>query len=745
MRTTVFLLLLAAMPVSGAIRPDRPLAPAVIGAAATDQEFARVATDGTNFFVVWRKLTASNTIIIGGGRLSPSGELLDHPSILLASGPYLTLGLPDVVFVGGIFLVAYPSGTSVVTRRFYRNGEPVDPQPVVISNCAMPVGLATNGRTVLLTTARNRFRLLASDGTPIGAEREIPKAGTGKWSVTSNGDQYLIAYPREGISSDSGVFVLLSRDGDFLIAKTMVGGYEVSVTAASNGSSFLIVLAYRRILCMSVDSNGNAGLLHEIGGLYYRTDIVATSRGNDYELFWTDRASPTGVTASFGERIDADGLPIDDQAVVVAPITRTLNGLRNLEVFASASNGRDTLVITANSGYYDRDDWRTEAAIFSSLPQIDAEPANRRHVAIASSAAEQANASIASNGTVSLVAWRERSGFDQAIVRAAFISVDGELGPPMEIGKASAQSPTAIASNGRDFLISYIDSDYMLAARRVTLEGIADTKPFRLMYLKAYPQVSRYQIAAGWSGAFYFVVTAAYEFTAVAAVPPDADYGIIKPSCDSLRPLSFAEAPAIHCYARECAITWRATAFPSEGESSDVLTNTLCFADKFGNPLSTVDFAEGTTPGISMPPSEGKALFVYSSGKSMFAGRITSHGVVLDPPAFDGGVRVMTSETAFPLQPVAAVYDGLYFVEPDSATTGRLFWTRIAPEPKPRVEALINLHETVTLPVTLTASARNTYLVYSNDDDKLVAPRLFLRTLTSPDPLPAQVRKHAIH
>ena len=130
----------------------------------------------------------------------------------------------------------------------------------------------------------------------------------------------------------------------------------------------------------------------------------------------------------------------------------------------------------------------------------------------------------------------------------------------------------------------------------------------------------------------------------------------------------------------------------------------------------------------------------------MYAGRINSDGVVLDTPAFNGGVPVVTSNTAFPLQPAAVVYNGLYFVEPDTATTGRLFWARIASEPKPRVEALVNLNETVTLPLTLTASARNTYLVYSagDDDPNVMVPRLFLRTLASPDPQPLPIRRRAV-
>jgi hypothetical protein len=727
------LLLLAASPALCEIRPDQALAPPIIGAAASNQEYARVASDGTNFFVVWRTRTASNTIIIGGGRLSPSGELLDSPSILMASGPAATLGLPDVVFVGGIFLVAYPSGASVVTRRFFRDGQPVDPQPVVIANCAMPVGLATNGRTVFLATAPNRFRLLATDGSPIGEEGVIPNAGTGPYSVASNGDRYLIAY--------ASVFVLLGPTGDFVTVKPIPGG-NAKVIATSNGSSFLIVWPAFGISCMSVDAVGNAGLRHDIAGVS-ATTVVAASRGNEYALFWEDVS--VNYKGILGERVDAAGLPIDNAAVIVAPWVRlSSGGFRPPTVFASASNGRDSIVITGNTGYYNGNDWRTEAAIFSSLPQIDAEPANRRHAAIAGAAAEQASASIASNATTSLVAWRERSG-NQTVIRAAFIDFNGKVGPSIKIGEASSQTPTATASNGRDFLISYIDPNFELVARRVPLEGVVDPKPIPLLPLRLEEDpFFPYQIAIGCNGPVYVVMMAGYEAIQFASVSSDTGLRSFL-SAVLLGPLHLAESPAIQCGASGCTMTWRATFFPPIGETSNELTNALCFIDVYGRLLSKVDIAEGTTPALSMPPSEGKALFVYSSGKSMYAGRIASDGVVLDRPAFNGGVPLVTSATAFPLQPAAVVYNGLYFVEPDTATTGRLFWARIASEPKPRMDVLVDLHETVTLPVTLTASARNTYLVYSRGeaDEKLVAPRLFLRTLASPDPQPWPVRKRA--
>jgi hypothetical protein len=118
---------------------------------------------------------------------------------------------------------------------------------------------------------------------------------------------------------------------------------------------------------------------------------------------------------------------------------------------------------------------------------------------------------------------------------------------------------------------------------------------------------------------------------------------------------------------------------------------------------------------------------------------------VLDAPAVNGGRSVMTSETSFALRPVAVVNSGLYFVEPDTATAGRLYWTHIEPQASPHVTSLINLHQSVSLPLTMTASSRNTYLLYSSGevDPQFMAPRLFLRTIDSPDPQPGTPRRRS--
>jgi hypothetical protein len=729
MRKTALLLSLVTASLFGAeVRVDQPVAPVQFGAAPSRMDSARVASDGTNFFAVWRRYTGkSDAVVIGGGRLSPSGQLLDQPSILLASGVATKVGFPDVVFVGGNFLVVYQSGTSVFTRRFSRDGRPVDTQPVTISNSRMVSWLATNGKTVLLPTAWNRIRMLAADGTPFGPELAVPNADSGSLSVASNGDRYLIASPSIVDSFPHGAIVLLSGTGQLLVTKPIPLAdtrFLYNVTTASDGSSFLLHMVTGELVgCMRVDANGNTGPLQTLDNQSARS-ITATWSGGAYTLAWSRKSTHEIV----GARVDAGGALIDSTPVTIAPARRNFGA-----AFASAWNGRDTIIVTSEDT---STGGRMTAAIFTSLPQIDAEPAARRRAAIASSAAEQTNGSIASNGTLSLVAWREMSGLDQMIVRAAFIAADGQLGAPFDLGEADPASATASASDGRDFLVTYIDSRDRLVGRRVTIEGVLDSTPLIIT-----PNVDATdQIAIGWSGHVYVVMTAGA--VTISAVTAEGNVTLSSQRVPTWDP---ADSPAVQCTATGCIATWHTlTPFYGFGEVPVDEYTFLAFTDLMGTVLSSVvtTTRSGVTPGRTIPFADGRSLFVYSDGKVMFAKRVTADGVVIDSPDLNPGISIMTSNTSFPLQPVAVVRGGLYLVEPDNDTAGRLYWSRIETDPSPRVTSLINLHQTIEFPLALTASSRNTYFLISGgaDDPQLMASRLFVRTIPSPDPLPARKR-----
>jgi hypothetical protein len=737
MLIAAFIVLLAASPaLGGQVRPDQPVAPVQFGAAPASQTFVRTASDGTNFFAVWRTSTKSGALIVGS-RISPRGETLDRPSVVVASGDS-TLGYPDVVFAGDHFLVAYPAGGSVLVRRVSRDGG-VASEPVVAGSGSLAL-LATNGKTVLLATSSNRMRMLAADGIPLGVEREIPNGGGGSFQAGSNGDRYLIAYTNGATGSRIGSLVLLGPNGDFLAGRPipLAGAlFPRTISVASNGSSFLVSMATNGpVACMVVDADGNAGVPRTLdsqsGG-----SIASTWSGVEYTLVWSRTLStPTQVTGHdiVGVRVDSAGVSRDATPI---PVDRSV---RYGWAFASSWNGQDTIVIVSDdNGNYE--DWHTTAAIFSSLAQIDGEPPSRRHVAIGSSAPEQAGGSIASNGTLSLVAWRESSGLDRAVARAAFIAAGGQLGAPIEIGDADPQSTTATASNGRDFLVAYFDAQYRLVARRVARDGILDSTP---IVIDDYGTPTD-ALAVGWSGRAYVVMTAGYSSITISGVNTA---GIVTVPRHGLATKDPANAPALRCGPSGCSATWHTlTPFPGYGEFLFEEKNSMALTDSTGA-IQTSVLLTGrleATSALAFPALDGY-LFVYSYGKTMFAGRITSGGVVLDPPAIDGGVSIMTSETSFPLQPVAAVREGLYLVELSDETTGRLYWSHLQADPIPRATSIVDLQQNVTLPLTLAASARNTYLLYSacEENPQLLASRLFVRTIATPDPQPTIPRRRSV-
>lgn len=266
-------------------------------------------------------------------------------------------------------------------------------------------------------------------------------------------------------------------------------------------------------------------------------------------------------------------------------------------------------------------------------------------------------------------------------------------------------------------------------------------------------------LTVGWSGQTYLVLTAgSVHGGTISAITPSgavtAPQQVIAPNSEHR-----VDTPAVQCGTAGCIATWHSLRyfFDCCSDAPEYENNRMALTDLSGRVLSQVPLTDavGATPALSVASVNGGSVFIYGSSRGMFAGRMTAAGVVLDTPAVNGGIRVMNSATSFALRPVTVAYSGLYFIEPDNATNGRLYWTRVEPEPAPHVTTIVDLHQSVPMPpgwdqsmirfVPLTASARNTYLVYSRgeDDATLMAPRLFLRTLASPDTQPSLVRHRA--
>ena len=128
-------------------------------------------------------------------RISRTGDHLDSPSVVIArdTGVTSSSGVADVVYVGGQYVIAYSTKSSIATIRLSQDGRLLDFAPrIVSSTTALKLRLAWNGRNLLLLMDGARIRLLDRDGAPAASERTLtPKLVYS--DVASNGDGFLIA------------------------------------------------------------------------------------------------------------------------------------------------------------------------------------------------------------------------------------------------------------------------------------------------------------------------------------------------------------------------------------------------------------------------------------------------------------------------------------------------------------------------------------------------------------------------
>ena len=92
-----------------------------------DDQTPEVASDGTDYLIVWRDHGSFGNDKILGTRLDPAGTVLGASPISIASTGDLTG--PSVVFGGGQYLAAWAGGQGVRAARVSTAGAVVDPAP----------------------------------------------------------------------------------------------------------------------------------------------------------------------------------------------------------------------------------------------------------------------------------------------------------------------------------------------------------------------------------------------------------------------------------------------------------------------------------------------------------------------------------------------------------------------------------------------------------------------------------------
>ncbi|RME54643.1 MAG: PKD domain-containing protein [Deltaproteobacteria bacterium] len=282
-------------------------------------------------------------------------------------------------------------------------------------------------------------------------------------AVAWGGSNFLVVWPDFLNLTDFNVYAariavtgeLLDPDG---IEVCTVEGDQYAVTAASNGSDFLVVwedhrnasstgtdIYGARVTSAGSVTDGTGFLVAGIPEDQAAPDVAYA--GSNYLVVWEDRRNSADWDI-YGARVSANGGVLDPGGI---PITTSEGAQRAPAIGAGAS---DTFLVVweDSQGNGERDIYGTRVTSDGSVLDADLQ--------ISTATGDQRNPDVAFGEENYLVIWEDlRSGTD-ADIFAARVRSDGTLLDPLGMGIATAggeQRNPAVAFDQRRFVVAWED------------------------------------------------------------------------------------------------------------------------------------------------------------------------------------------------------------------------------------------------------------------------------------------------
>jgi hypothetical protein len=401
-----------------------------------------VASNGTNFLVVWEGYDVGGNDILGA-RIGPNGLVLDTNGFVISHAANAQFN-PAAAPIGGDFLVVWqdyrgsPTNdfeATIYGARVLGDGSVADPDGVAISSALGGQGTAAVGThggdaIVVWQDLRNNPGSTLADiyGAPVNA------MGT------------LVAAP------------------DFEVST--VANTESSPTSAGNGTNFLVVWAQNRNA--PVTATDIYGLrLDQAGGLIDAVPFpicaatndqahpAVAAQGGNWLVVWSDWRLSTNATHSdiFGSLVSPAGLVLQPEGI---PICTAVN---DQDLPAAAALGTNFLVV-----------WQDARRTSPTATQIDIYGArvsgngyllDAAAFPICRNSGQQTSPAIAANDTQALVVWTGgRSGATVNQVRFARVAIDGTVLDTNSIAicpTSAAQTAPAVVANGQGYFVAWAD------------------------------------------------------------------------------------------------------------------------------------------------------------------------------------------------------------------------------------------------------------------------------------------------
>jgi hypothetical protein len=402
-----------------------------ISTAAGDQRAPALASDGTNFLVVWHVFLSGLNNDLYGARVSGTGSVLDPAGIPISTAA-TSEGVPAVAWNGTNFLVVWEDQRSGACCDIY--GARMNSAGSVLDPAGFPI-----------STAPDRQRAPA---------------------VARNGTDFLVVWSdaRSGPATDiygarvSGTGSVLDPAG---IPISTAANTQTQPAVAFNGTDFLVVWDDYRTdpTCCGLDVYGSrvssAGSVRDPAGILISADRRAQSApavawdGTDFFVVWQDWRF-TACCKILGARVNGAGSVVDPNGILLS------TAANNQVAPVVAWNGTDFLVV-----------WEDNRSglgfdIYASRVSGNGTVLDPSGIFVASTSHYPA---VAWDGTNFLVVW-VGSG-----IRGTRISAAGSvLDPPggFLIGFATeGVGPPALRWNGSEFLVvwaKHFDTGHSISA-----------------------------------------------------------------------------------------------------------------------------------------------------------------------------------------------------------------------------------------------------------------------------------------
>jgi hypothetical protein len=462
---------------------DIPVSDPVIRPAANWRGPARIASNGSDFLVVW----ADSPDDFRARRITADGEILDPLGIPIARSASWFAVASD----GDGYLVAYESLDETRVVRVERDGTvgtPVSMFPM------QRLSLAWNGTSFLLlgdnTTGVN-VRALDRGGRPLHPWTTIAPDGMYA-SAAWNGRQYLVTW------WDHPSIQAATFDGTRAGPLLTIGSTLAPPSISSNGDSWLIAwaqwdltLSGREVHARSVAADGTLGETQVIGNRTLAGSFSALARTGD------------GYVATWNEAGGTFAALLDDRGAATRPPFRTATAGPATSIAASPS---DVWIAS-------REELRFNAfapPVIEVAAQRLEDPQPRR---LAFSAGEQSAPVVDAAGE--LVAWSEQVGAER---KPTLFSA--------RIAGAARSESVVVHPSARQQLAPVL-SDGMLFWSERGLDDPATTLFAKPVHSTREPvalgSISSTAPAVVWTGASHFVVWRSNGSLVAARVLPSGD------------------------------------------------------------------------------------------------------------------------------------------------------------------------------------------------------------------------------